>query len=190
MNKLLSIATFLVFFSLQNTFAQNKPVGPLPYDSVKGYVTFNEVVMVPGATKDQLYDRAMNTLTTMYEALPSKLIEQDKVNGKIVVKGFTRVLLYDKKVKQNLPDPNLLNYKLTIQCKDGRYRYEFTDFYYNRNNQKYKIEKYVLQENGVGMEAERAMEKMTFLNDDIIRQSAKLKTGMASDAPAPKNTDW
>jgi hypothetical protein len=163
----------------------------LPYDTVQKKIIYTEVVQVAGASKDLLYDRALRTLKQMYQQPDKKLAVQDKANGKIVLNGFVRVLLKQKN-GTNFPMPDLIKYKFTIQFKDGKYRYEITDFIVDRAGVPLHVERW-REHNKPGDKTygkeDHIPEQLEFIQQDIEKVIAKLKAGMTSDKVEEKK-DW
>lgn len=159
----------------------------VPYDAEKKVTSYNEVVDVPGMTKDQLYDRAMSVLDDIYKEVAKKMATQDKQNGIIELNCSTRVSLKDP--KSGVMNPaGFIKYKLKIQFKDGKYRYEFYDFHLDKGGYKYGIEHFIEKDYTVKPE-DRADEKLAYLDNDIRNIIKKLKEGMVS-AKVEQKSDW
>jgi hypothetical protein len=148
-------------------------------------------VQVPGKTKDQLFDKAVQTLNAMYKYADTKMATKDKDNGKIVFNGFVRVI-YHEKNGINVPDPGLIQYHLTLLFKDGKYKYTITDFVINRGNVPFHIETWVKHnvpgDKTFGKE-DRIQEKLDFVADDIAKVIKRLKEDIANDKVEEKK-DW
>jgi hypothetical protein len=163
----------------------------LPYDAEQKKIIYSEVVQTPDMTKDKLYDRAIRTLTEMYKYAGDKMAVKDKENGKIVLNGFVRVL-YKEKNGMTTTDPQLIKYKMTLLFKEGKYKYEITDFIMDRAGVALHIER--LREHNVPGDKTydkefRLQEKLDFIAQDIDKNIKKLKAGMASDKVEEKK-DW
>lgn len=87
----------------------------LPIDSISKKVTYQEVVKVDGASKNELYARAREWFAKTFKSADDVLQMEDMANGKLIGKGCN----YQSKVF----------YTVSVSVKDGRYRYEITDFY-------------------------------------------------------------
>ena len=101
-----------------NAFSQEKPL------------IFTEIIKVDSIiSKNILYDRARAWLNDKFKDYKEVSQIQDKESGELSVKG----ILFTHYLKNIFGDP-LSNYpcyvrfKLTIWVKDGRYKYEFSDF--------------------------------------------------------------
>ncbi|UOQ96649.1 DUF4468 domain-containing protein [Hymenobacter sp. 5317J-9] len=98
---------------------------PLPFDEQTHRISYQGVVEVPGATKDQLYVRANEWVAKAYHSANAVIQMQDKEAGRLVVKGLTRVTLH---VMGMNADAGVIRHTLTIYVKDGRYKYILSDF--------------------------------------------------------------
>ncbi len=102
-----------------------------PYEyEVKQY---SEVVKVDSILKkDQLYSLFMEWVAKNYVSANSVIQYQDKLEGKIIVKGLFKVYL-------NAPITNIneeagyVSHTLSIQVKDGRFKYVIEDLFYDGN---------------------------------------------------------
>jgi hypothetical protein len=94
----------------------------LPFDSTKGKVSYTAVVQVPGATQAELYGRAVKWMAT----LPSNPAEQrvmDAASGTLVAHvGIPFTIQVPMKL------PVTLWRQVNVQVKDGRAKYDITDF--------------------------------------------------------------
>ena len=93
----------------------------LPLDAETRQVTYQGVVEVPGATKDQLYDRALEWMAKTYQSANDVVQIKDKDQGKLLAKGGI-LFFYDK-----VPTGFVVHTQ-TIYVKDGRYKYVMTGF--------------------------------------------------------------
>lgn len=118
----------LFFFGLSSAcLAQKNGKVILPIDSVSNLVTYQGVVKVEGASKDDLYLRAREWFAKTFKSAQAVLQMDDKQAGKLIGKGASKsyytYMLYP--VEYNL------NYTISITTKDGRYRYEISSFRVN-----------------------------------------------------------
>ena len=123
MKSLLCLTLILVFsITVQ---AQDKLKGILPL--MNGKVTYTSVIQVDSVPAEEIYNRAKLWLSNNFEYI--KLDDKDKIMSRGYIKyGNFKILL-----------------TLTIKIKDGRYKYELTDFkwvdYGNGYMQEYDLEK-------------------------------------------------
>ncbi|WP_310393653.1 DUF4468 domain-containing protein [Hymenobacter sp.] len=93
----------------------------LPIDPESKMVTYTGVVEVAGATQAQLYSRAYEWVVKSYKSAPDVLQMQDKESGKIILKGNTHAYIRGR-------DAGLVNHTFSIYLKEGKYKYEVTNF--------------------------------------------------------------
>lgn len=177
MKKLLSLSLLILFSGLQLANAQK------PQESTEKTYTYTEVVQVPGASKDLLFDRAMRVLPTMYKEVEKKIQEKDKESGKILIATKTRTSLKDK---SGVMRPDIyINYKFSLNFKEGKYKYEFYDIHIDEGGVKTPIKKY-MEDAGP---RSRADEKYAYFEEDVKKLIGQLKEGMKADKVQIKE-DW
>lgn len=100
----------------------------LPIDSITGKITFMEVVYVDSSfKKNELFNTAMNWFARTYISSKEVIQLQDKEQGVIIGKGIIPV--YYQYMGINTQD-GYMNYTISVYVKDGRYKYEITDFFH------------------------------------------------------------
>jgi hypothetical protein len=107
----------------------NAQTDTLPVNKETGKYEFSEVVNVDTATADKLYSNAK--LFVAYAFKSGKDVTQlnDDLSKTVIGKGATKVFI---KFAIGPPVPTYVRFTMTIQSKDGRYRYLINDFlYYN-----------------------------------------------------------
>lgn len=121
------LTTFAVLLLTINANAQ-KETPNLPIDTVTKMITYTEVVNVDTSlTKLELYSRAREWFAKAYNSSQNVIQMDDKESGKIVGKALTQV--YHKALGSNYPS-GYINYTISIYLKDGRYKYEITNFHH------------------------------------------------------------
>lgn len=86
------------------------------------------------ATKDELYNRAKKWTAHSFKSSNDVIKLDDKENGKIIIKGS---VYYDAPAfKPGTLYSGYYNFEFTFDCKNGKYRYNFSDAYFQPNNQK------------------------------------------------------
>jgi hypothetical protein len=90
-------------------------------------VTYTEVVQVDEASKkEQLYKRALNWFNSAFKDSKEVIQNQDKEAGEVTGKGSfeytSKVFLGSSGTK------GYVNFIVKITAKDGRYKYEFTEY--------------------------------------------------------------
>ncbi len=167
-------------------FAQNNE---LPIDPTSNKINFNEVVKVNESTKaNDIYDRAF----AWVQSKKYKMISSDKASGTIVCEATAPVVYPGPRVGMN--DKGIVKFIITISAKDGRYRYEMTNFKHegaggkgnggNLELAKAECGKYVLPDAGWA----KIKKDTPAIVKDIITD---LKVGIEPQgAPAPLKSDW
>lgn len=193
--KKLFVFSVITLFSLTSLFGQNG-MPNLPIDSVSGKITYKEVVFVDSlSNKQELFSRAREWFAKAYKSSTSVIQMEDKENGKIVGKALIPIFY---KYMGMQPGGNI-NYTISIYVKDGRYKYEITDFYHTGINiGNYPIpdggacERLITEKKGMyGMSYNKTYELYLFQTDDNIKSLiSELKTAMKTKATNVKKDDW
>ncbi len=97
-----------------------EPANEPSRDPATGKFTYQEVVTVEGVPAAELYSRARAWGAKAYRSM--KEVEQldDKDAGRTILKGNFETTYF--------MNPAWVNHTLTIEVKDGRFRYEMRDF--------------------------------------------------------------
>ena len=165
------------------SFAQ-KEIPNLPIDSVTQLITYTGVVQVTG-NKDELYSRAREWFAKAYNSSLNVIQMDDK--EKIIGKALMTV--YWKNLVGVTSEAGNVNYTISIFFKDGKYKYEITNFYHTGNQ-------YI---SDIGscekmMTEKRRSYKKTYdyilnqVNENINNLIFSLKEGMEKQADKAK--DW
>jgi len=93
----------------------------LPVDSISGKVTYSGIDTASG-DKDELYARALVMIGNMFTAKDDMIHEANKADGRIVVKASTPMRL------NTIPVGNHTTFILTLELKDGKYKYTMNTF--------------------------------------------------------------
>jgi hypothetical protein len=193
----LSTAILLITFGL---FGQKqKNVTPtLPFDDETKRITYSEVVTVDSSTtKNELYSRGREWFAKAYKSSTDVLQMDDKESGKIVGKALMQV--YHKALGSNYKS-GYINYTISLYLKDGRYKYEMTNFHHtgqyagNGNS----IPDYGVCEDMVnttkktmGMSYQKAFNYYLMqMHENIKDLILDLKTTMSKRAEVKKKDDW
>lgn len=100
---------------------------PMPVDKDSKLITYDGVSKVDGKSSGELYDRAFEWVKGYYKNPMEKLRKQDRDNGEMEVFARFPIYAYDKKGAKTTSQAGLIQYTLTLQFKDGRYRYVITN---------------------------------------------------------------
>lgn len=172
----------LPLFVIQLVSAQDFPIDP---DTKK--ISYSEVMTVAGVDKNTLYARAKQ-----WASAPGfTKVEDDKEGSRYTATGQIKVH-YNAPMRGYFHD-GVVNYKVIIAGKDGKYKYEITDLtHYNVKNAGGKLEgalpecgKYTLSLQGWG-------EIKTQAKAEIPKIISSLKAAMEQRAPEVKKSkdDW
>jgi hypothetical protein len=112
----------LLFFTLHLS-AQNA-VNPIDADTK--LITYVKVVEQPGLAKKDLFDRALAWVNSYYKNPADVLRENDGHAGKLVCKARFKLMSEPDKNGFQKDDGNV-QYTLTIEAKEGKYRYKLTE---------------------------------------------------------------
>ncbi|MBF9141932.1 DUF4468 domain-containing protein [Hymenobacter properus] len=93
----------------------------LPIDPNTHLMTYTAVVEVPGATKDELYARALEWMAKTYQSANDVVQLKDKAAGEIIAKGGIPFFF------KHQPCGYVVHTQ-TLFVKDGRYKFVMTDF--------------------------------------------------------------
>jgi len=172
-------------------FAIDASAQTWPIDKETNKFTFTEVINVDSATKNDLYLRAREWFAKTYNNSKEVIQVDDKDAGKIYGRGAISVFV----TQIGIPHDNgLVYYDISINVKDGRYKYTLTNFYHDATT----------AEKGVGSGGALENEKpacggwgMFQKSWDTIKSKSNAKTlliiddlkqYMAKAKPSPKET--
>lgn len=107
---------------------------PLPIDAATNLINFVKVVQAPGATKDELYARGKVWFAHTFKSAQDVIQADDKTAGILIGKGW-----------QTTTVPTILGSSVNVKLwftaklafKDGRYKYELTDFKFESFSSQY-----------------------------------------------------
>ena len=123
----LFLISMLTLLPVSSVFGQ-KETPKLPIDSSTSKITYSEVVHVDSlANKQELFSRAREWFAKAYKSSTNVIQMEDKESGKIVGKALMQV--YHKALGTEYQS-GYINYTISIYIKDGRYKYEVTDFHH------------------------------------------------------------
>lgn len=135
---ILSFFTTVVSFSL---YSQEEVVSIVPVN-VEGKIMYREVLEQEGAA-DSLYLRSISWLNSEFSNPWDVSRVRNREDGKIV--GIARLPLSGKDLEGNQIDQGLVEYTFTIESKENRYRYTFTDFLHKRTS-RFPVERWLDKE--------------------------------------------
>ena len=102
------------------SFAGQPPANICPRDPGTGRITYQAVVMVEGVPAPELYSRAKLWVSKTYRSGKAVIDLDDKDAGRIVAKGIFVVPYAGI-------DTMDIRHEMTVEVKEGRFRYTLTD---------------------------------------------------------------
>ena len=175
------VAILFVLASVKANAQANFP--PIPTDRETKLITYSDVVNQTGVDATELFRRANEWYSKFYNNPTEKLRKKDDEAKTLEL--FVRFKIYNVDKKGVKTDSGeLMQYTLTIACKDGKYRYEFTKF--NLKGPSFKPAEPLLDKSNP--QAERNATWMQQLDEEIKRVINDLEKGMT--ATPKKKDDW
>src|SRR5690349_24166877 len=138
MKKILNLFASLLIVS--TTFAQKK-ASPVPVDSITHLITYEEVIQTPNVSADVLYNKALAWFRTYFKS-PGEVMLKNDQNEHVIV-GKPRFKIYNPADKDGTKsDAGLVQYTITVSAREGRFKYELTEFNWKQNSY-YAAEKWM-----------------------------------------------
>lgn len=165
--------------------AQDSQKAKLPIDETTKLITYEKVQEISGVDKDSLYDKALNWCLTYFVNPNDVIREKDKEKGNIICKARFRIMNPADK-KGFATDGGSVQYTLKLFFKDGKYKYEITEFNWKQTSY-YPCEKW--------MDTSNQYYKpefdyyLTQIDDKVKEISSSLAKAMMLKAPVKKD-DW
>ena len=124
MKKLLTLLAACVALASQAQTAQVAPA-TYPKDATTGLIDYTDVVPAEGVQQAELFKRGKIWIASTFKSAKEVIQAEDKDAGFIVAKGFSPIII--KAV--GIGNAEKLYYTIKLNYKDGRYKYELTEFY-------------------------------------------------------------
>lgn len=148
-----NLTLILISLSFMNAMAQKEPVIAIPFDTVSEKYAYVGVVKAEERSSSFLYKNAktwligLNGNDSMIDIVNDSLIrDRGTVTVTLVIKGAMGV---------KIPIPYNVSYMITLEFKEGRYRYTITNFTINGSNtgsdQSMALETYVKQHENMNL---------------------------------------
>lgn len=96
----------------------------VPYDSIARKINYTDVVHVDTLSKEQIYRSARAWLVQEFEFAHGQIVMDDENSGRLIARGT----IFGKNLKGLFSVPFSITFIIDLHVKDGRYRYELTDF--------------------------------------------------------------
>ncbi len=176
------MAFFTLLFSVASfaVSAQKEKEYPVPYNKDKDKIIYEEVVSEKGVDKKTLFERFNNWGEKFYRNYSGKVEKKKKDANPPVVKldGWAEL-------KYPNYESERINYELTIQFKDGRYKYSFHKLHIDRGYF-FGLEKWIEPKQ---IPKEKAQEKLKTL-DKKMNSVIKEMKDYISNPPKEKDDSW
>jgi hypothetical protein len=99
----------------------------MPVDSITHLITYEGVLEVKGVVAPELYKRTLDWFRSYYKN-PSEVIREND-SLKMRITGKPRFKIQNPPDKNGLKtDAGMVQYTIMVAAKDGRFRYELTEF--------------------------------------------------------------
>jgi hypothetical protein len=156
----------------------------IPVDAETKQALIMEVVDVPGATKAELYDRAMSWITKFYPNPTGMVQSKNPETGEIIGKAQFRISSKDKKGVESFD--GMVAYTLTLSFKDGKFKYEISRIHWKQASY-YDVSKWMDTKDQYYKEVYQGYLQQTTNYFDTMKTDLKkaVKT-----PPAKKKDDW
>jgi hypothetical protein len=130
MKNILIIFSVLISF---NSYAQKQDIpfnkSDISIDETTRKITFLEIDSLPGITQDVIFSKALEWIALNFRDANSVIKLQDRVGGKIVVKGWSKEIYNLRIMGQDFPTLYNQWFTINITCRENKYRVVFTDYY-------------------------------------------------------------
>lgn len=158
----------------------------LPVDNITKLITYESVVEVPNTAADILYKRALGWFNEHYPNPREVIRENDSTSFKIV--GKPRFKIYNPADKSGLKtEAGLVQYTITVACKEGRYRYEISAFNWKQASY-YAVERWLDTKDQYYTPAmAEYMNQVDLQAKEVIKS---LKSAVLKDKPVKDRDNW
>lgn len=157
----------------------------LPTNAETKLINYEKVVEVPETKKNELFERAIMWATEFYKNPADVIREKNPDAGKIVCKA--RFKISNEKNKDGVAtDAGVVQYTLTLLFKDGKYKYEVTEFNWKQLSY-YPVERW--SETSSQTYNPAYAYYLRQVDDYTLRTIADLEKNMAMKKKEKKN-DW
>jgi hypothetical protein len=178
---------FLLAIVLTSTIvsAQNSS-SKYPMNSETKLISYSKVVPMDSVDKNELYLRALSWANSNYKNPTDVIREKDPSAGKIVCKH--RFKITDPPNKDGFEkDAGLVMYTLTIQVKDGRYKYELSQINWKQLSY-YPIERW-MDTNAAGYD--KVYDYYLKQTDETVKKVVyNLESAMTISTKKVKKDEW
>lgn len=177
----------LFLFSMVSVISlHGQSVLEFPMNEAGTEARWEEVVEVPGVSKDELFDKGIAWINAYFTNPVGVIKSQDKATGEINGKARFKLNTKDKKGVVS-PNGGFVEYSFKLLFKDGKFKYEITRVHYVAASY-YDVSKWLdknqanYHEPTFNYNIEQTLEYMDKWQDDLIT-AMKLKA-------LQKKSDW
>jgi len=166
--------------------AQNIAATKMPVDEKTKLISYTKPKDVANASKTDLFNRALGWATTYYKNPTDVIREQSAEEGKIVCKARFKIMNPPDK-KGFSTEGGVVQYTLTIQFKDARYKYDLTEINWKQQSY-YPIERWMDTKNAYYKpEFDFYLQQVDSTAKEII---SNLDKAMRANPVSDKKDDW
>lgn len=156
----------------------------MPISDESNLITYTEVIDLPGESKDELYHKAYTWCNTFYKNPKNVIRQKDVLNGEIVCMGRFRIHTPATKKNSVETAAGIVQYTLSLQFKDNRYRYTITKINWKQSSH-YPIERWLDTEKDTYLPV--YAEYLNQADEELKKLISSLNESMAK--PSPKSSD-
>jgi hypothetical protein len=143
-----------------------------------------EVVQMPGISQGELFDRSIKWLTRNFTNAAGRMNQAARENGTVEFDGNIKLFNTDKKGTRYVEA--IVKYKLEVQFKDDRYRYNFHKFHVSHGSHAEGIEMWIDDKK---YKPGANNERLRQVDEHVKELIASLKNEMKTPYEAPKD-EW
>jgi len=114
------------------SFSQTKSIFPL---NENGEIVYSGIINIDSVNSKELYGRANEWFVNIFKSAKDVIQLNDKEAGKIIGKGnFNAGIAHCRAGMIHQPIYGVVNFTVEIQTKDGKYKYNFSNFQFKYLN--------------------------------------------------------
>lgn len=189
MKKLLIAAFAVALLCGTQVQAQATSAPKMPIDEATNLITYTDVVEEPGMNKDTLYNRALRWFKSYYKN-PVEAIKKQDPEGRVIEGGYRFTIQRPEPGSKKQPAPmveaGIVNYKIKVMCKDGKFKYEITNMSWKQTSY-YPIERW-MDDKASNYDPNYALYLRQ--TDEFIKDLVKSLERFIETEPVKKKDDW
>ena len=98
----------------------------LPINNENNLIEFDEIIIVEGVTKEELFSRAREWFALRFNSANHVIQMEDEKNGKLIGKGFSNIIV----TFMNKDTKEMLHYTISVYLKEEKYRVKMSNFFF------------------------------------------------------------